>query len=149
MGKSVNIKPLPNFEKEAYSIIPGSDKQIKLHKKLPEGYKPISVSSQLRSLHPLVERTYEYLNSRGKGRNDRLRSHDANILDVSVTQKHLKRALRILDSVLKEFERQGYKVHTTSYNELSKSYVKIDKEEVYFHLHEKGKRVKKENSKYS
>ena len=149
MGKSVSIKPLPNFGKEAYSIIPGSDKQIELHEKLPEGYKTISVSSQLRSLHPLVERTYDYLNSRGKGRNDRLRSHGTKILDVSVTQKHLKRALRILDAVVKEFERQGYEVHTTSYNELSKSYVKIDKEEVYFHLHEKGKRVKKENSKYS
>jgi hypothetical protein len=84
-----------------------------------------------------------------QGRNDRLRSHGSNILDVSVTSKHLKRALRILDAVVKEFERQGYEVHTTSYNELSKSYVKIDKEEVYFHLHEKGKRVKKENSKYS
>jgi len=149
LGKSVKIKPLPNSEKDTYSIIPGSDKQIELHEKLPEGYKTISVSSQLRSLHPLVERTYDYLNSRGKGRNDRLRSHGTKILDVSVTQKHLKRALRILDVVVKEFERQGYEVHTTSYNELSKSYVKIDKEEVYFHLHEKGKRVKKENSKYS
>lgn len=149
MGKSVKIRPLPNSENEDYSIIPGSDKQIKLHEKLPEGYKPITVSNQLRSLHPLVERTYDYLNSRGKGRNDRLRSHGTKILDVSVTQKHLKRALRILDAVMKEFERQGYEVHTTSYNELSKSYVKIDKEEVYFHLHEKGKRVKKENSKYS
>jgi hypothetical protein len=88
----------------------------------------------------LVERTYDYLNNRGKGRNDRLRSHGTNILDVSVTPKHLKRALRILDAVVKEFERQGYKVQTTSYNQLSKSYVVIDKEEVYFHLHEKGKK---------
>jgi hypothetical protein len=149
MGKSVKIKPLPNSEKETFSLIPGSDKQIELHEKLPEGYKTISVSTQLRSLHPLVERTYDYLNDRGKGRNDRLRSHGTNILDVSVTPKHLKRAMRILDAIVKEFERQGYKVQTTSYNQLSKSYVVIDEEEVYFHLHEKGKRVKKENSKYS
>lgn len=149
MGKTVKIKPLPDSEKETYSMISGSDKQIELHEKLPEGYKTISVSTQLRSLHPLVERTYDYLNNRGKGRNDRLRSHGTNILDVSVTPKHLKRALRILDAVVKEFERQGYKVQTTSYNQLSKSYVVVDKEEVYFHLHEKGKRVKKENSKYS
>lgn len=56
MGKSVKIKPLPNSEKEPFSLIPGSDKQIELHEKLPEGYKPITVSTQLRSLHPLVEK---------------------------------------------------------------------------------------------
>jgi hypothetical protein len=66
MGKSVKIKPLPNSEKETFSLIPGSDKQIELHEKLPEGYKPITVSTQLRSLHPLVEKTYDYLNSRGQ-----------------------------------------------------------------------------------
>lgn len=149
MGKSVKIKPLPNSEKDSYSIISGSDKQLKLHEKLPEGYRPITVSSQLRSLHPLVEKTYDYLNNRRRGRNNRLRSRGSNILDVSVTPEHLKRALRILDAVVKEFERQGYKVNTTSYNELSKSYVIIEKEEVYFHLHEKGQRVKRENNKSS
>jgi len=147
MGKSVKIKPLPNSEKDSCSIISGSDKQIKLHEKLPKGYRPITVSSQLRSLHPLVERTSDYLNDRGKSRNSRLRSRGSNILDVSVTPKHLKRALKILDAVVKEFERQGYKVHTTSYNGLSKSYVIIENEEIYFHLHEKGQRVKRENNK--
>ncbi|MEX0684370.1 MAG: hypothetical protein WD098_00080 [Balneolales bacterium] len=146
MGKTVEWSKLPPSDKTVLNYSPDSAPKNDLHKRLPEGYEPIKISNHLRSLHPLVQRTYDHLKE--ERWNGRQRARGSSILD-SVTPKLLKRAMRILNAVVLEFERQGFQVHTTSYNELSKSYVKIEQEEVYFHLHERGKRIKKENSSSS
>lgn len=61
-------------------------------------------------------------------------------LDVSEGTDSLKRAIRILDALVKELVRQGFSIGTESENRCSKSYVTIDEEKIYFQIREEGYR---------
>ena len=147
-GKIVPKIDLPNSDIMEF-VIEDYLPRKRLKKTTEKVNRAIPVKKKMGSLHPLVKRTYDsLLNSYGT-REGKLRARSSSTLDVAVTKKHLKRAIRILDAIVAEFDRLNLEIHTTTYNRVSKSYVKIGEEEVYFHLHEKGKRVKKENPKYS
>ncbi|MBO6573182.1 MAG: hypothetical protein JJ958_12155 [Balneola sp.] len=145
-GKKVATPALPESEQPDSNItLPGK----KLALQLPKKTDVIRVKKKIGILHNLTQRIFDALKNKRTSRHDRLRSRGSSILDISVTSKHLNRAIRIIDAIVTEFEKNGYEVKTTSYNDLSKSFVLIDGEEMYFHIHEKGKRVKNPDQKYS
>jgi hypothetical protein len=145
-GKVVATPALPK-SKQPDSKITLSGK--KLAPQLLKKTDVIRVKQKIGVLHNLTQRTFDTLKNKRTNQHDRLRSRGSAILDISVTSKHLNRAIRIIDAIVTEFEKNGFEVKTTSYNDLSKTFVLIDGEEVYFHIHEKGKRLKNPDQTYS
>lgn len=71
----------------------------------------VEVSDALRKPHHFVKSTLDALESRERGLHDGyLGNWQVRHLDVEVTQPTLKRALRIIDAVVKAFEARGWEV---------------------------------------
>lgn len=112
-GKKVKREPLTESEKKEFRLNLEAIQPIDLGKLLPKGYRPLVIKDQLRNPHPLVYKTYEYLKELskdryGKDEYGRLKIYDTGYLNVSVSKSALKRAMKILDAVLKESIRQGF-----------------------------------------
>lgn len=153
-GKKVNKKPLTDSEKEEYLLSTESTKPLHLEKLLPKGYRPIKIKDHLRNLHPLVQKTYEHLKERSKGRSPgdkygRLKPYQAGYINVAVSKDSLKRAIKIMDAVLKESIRQGFQVGTGTRHDKHYTYIQVREDKANIFLQEEGKRIKKENPKYS
>lgn len=146
LGKVVATPDLPESEQSDSNITLSGKKLVT---QLPKKTDVIRVKQKIGILHNLTQRTFDTLKNKRTSQHHRIRSIGSSILDISVTSKHLNRAIRIIDTIVTEFEKNGFEVKTTSYNDLSKSFVVIDGEEIYFHIHEKGKRIKNPDQKYS
>lgn len=118
-GKKVKKKPLTDSDKKEYRLSSDTIRPLDLDKLLPKGYRPIVIKDQLRNPHPLVRQTYKYLKERSQGRSPgdeygRLKPRKSGYLGVSVSKDSLKRTMRILDAILKESIRQGFKAGTVT-----------------------------------
>lgn len=155
-GKKVKQKPLTELEKSSYTLRLDSVYPVELENRLPKGYKPLKISDQLRAPHPLVRKTHDYLKERSQGRSPgddygRLKTYDPGYLKVSVSKDSLKRAMRILDTILKESIRQGYQVGTGTRYDRHHTFIQVGEDKAYLSLQEEGKQIKTkiEKPKYS
>ncbi len=73
-------------------------------------FKPVHVPKYLRTPHPLVDKALELLEVGKTDDNGILKPPLKKCLDVKVSPKSLKRALRIWDAILKAFENHQYHV---------------------------------------
>ena len=71
---------------------------------------PIVVPETLRSAHPLVCEALQVMESAQKGPNGILERPAAGCLDVAVSKNQLRRALRIMDAIIKALEVRGFPV---------------------------------------
>lgn len=76
--------------------------------KLPENR--IQVASQLRSPHPLVDLTNEFLSQSQNDNFGRLWIPRKKCLNVSVSRQSINRAMRIFDALIKGFEKRKMKI---------------------------------------
>lgn len=100
----------------------------------------VEVAETLRSMHPLVRLTAEALDGSGKTRVEYLGNWQVHHLDISVTKDSLRRALRIMDALVKALERRGWKV-TLGPGDDRKSYVTVFEQRVPFGIREPIKKV--------
>ncbi len=114
---------------------------IPMQRKLEiEGYCfGLSVSEKLTSPHPLVLDTMQYK----KARKETTRSASTNYLNVNTSNEQFERALNILDSVLKAFERLGGVIK----NKHMETRVCVGSEEVKIGIKEKRKQIRHEKTK--
>jgi len=90
--------------------------------------------------HSIVARTGRRLAGASVGRYGLLKSSTRQLLDISVGQDSLSRALKIMDVLVKRLEEKGLIVRNGSLHKY-KTVVTINGEEVPFSLREKVKRV--------
>jgi hypothetical protein len=81
------------------------------------------------------------LKEREVDRYKRLEPIREGFLDVSVSQENLKRALRIMDAIIKELERQNINIETEYNYKRSNLYVSMGKVKLYLRIREKCYRV--------
>lgn len=98
----------------------------------------IVVREDLRSPHPLVKATRDVLE--GKGPVESWRMGRTPRLDIDVSKQERRRALRIMDALVRAFEARGWKVGLGSGDD-RKSYVTIFGQRLPFGIREMRKRV--------
>ncbi len=120
-GQSPRQTPLPNPD-EDYEIpmrdpdpLAGSPTGVNkaLQQELQKGCKdnsPIVVAETLRGAHELVSQANQLLQGADKGDDGFIVVPKEAGLDLHVSKSTLRRALLIVDAVLKAFEKRGYKV---------------------------------------
>jgi len=106
----------------------------------------IAVPEALHSAHPLVRATREALDSSGKKEARSVGDRQAHHLDIDVTKASLRRALRIMDALVKAFEARGWKVSLGAGDD-RKSYVTILGQQLPFGIRETLKKVLNEPPK--
>lgn len=84
------------------------DDPLVLFEKLPKN--KIIVPERLHSPHPLVKTTEASLKSRGVDRYGRIMNHGLSCLNVRVSKALLPRALRIMNTIIKELEKREMKI---------------------------------------
>ncbi len=99
---------------------------------------PITVPSRLRAPHPLVARTREAFKEAVTDQYGR--RCPAEGLHVMVGPDQVRRALRILNALLKGAERLGFDIGTTPGRRRAQSYFAIEDERVYFRMTERLRR---------
>ncbi len=98
----------------------------------------IVVRDDLRSPHPLVKATRDVLERKVDPGN--WRDGLTPRLDIDVSKAQLRRALRIMDALVKAFEMRGWKIELSSRNDL-KSYVTILDQRIPVGIRETLKKV--------
>lgn len=98
----------------------------------------IVVREDLRSPHPLIKATRDVLEGRVDAGNWRVGLTPR--LDIDVSKVQLRRALRIMDALVRAFEARGWKVDPSSRDDL-KSHVTIFGQEVPFGIRETLKKA--------
>src|SRR5699024_1482315 len=121
-GQKFKKMPLPDFKKDTIEIYVSEKESnnVDLKEKLPKKIKSIVVKKTLRNLHPLVKKTYEVMRDGSLNQFDRLQTYRGDYIDISVNPENLKRAIRIMDAIVKELVRQGFSIKTESGNRSSK-----------------------------
>lgn len=143
-GIKVKQKPLTDFEKDSYTLVIRSVNETDLGNLLPKNYQPLEVKDQLRNAHSLINDTYNFLKHKGKERfatdeYGRLGTHRSGYANVKASLKSLNRAMRILDAIFKEAERQGFKVGTLTKYDRNATFIQVDQDKVYISIMEEGK----------
>jgi len=110
----------------------------KLTRKIP---REILVPSRLYNPHHLVVQTREALRKGVKDPYDRFHTRGGGHLDVSVHASSMDRALRILNTLVKEAERSGFSVGTRA-GRYAESYLVMEGEQLQFGLSERLRREK-------
>jgi hypothetical protein len=106
----------------------------------------IVVADTLRGSHVLVRQTAEALKSSKGPATEVLHNYATRHLDVQVSRECLPRALRILDALVKAFEKRGWRVSVGTGDERN-TYVTVREQRVAFGIREKLKKVKSEPPK--
>ncbi len=140
-NKKVKKPPLPKEGPESYTLKKKDLINSDIHELLPKKVKEITVKKHLRNPHPIVRATHNQLKEREVDRYKRLEPRGEGFLDVSVSQDNLKRALRIMDAIIRELERQNFIIGTEYNYKRSNLYVSIDKVKLYLRIREKCYRV--------
>lgn len=150
--KKVDRTPLPDADSDTlleYELLIDIDKKVKIPDEVKDRAKSmdkIIVKKELSNPHKIITDTKNSF----IGKSDPFREiitskREDNVLDIRVTPNTLPRTLRIMDAIVKEIERRGWKLISQGYD---KTKVGIDGEEIRFLLREKTKMVK-EKSDYS
>lgn len=106
----------------------------------------ITVPETLRSAHPLVRATLDALEGSTKAAGEYVGNWRVCHLDVDVTKASLRRALRIVDALIKAIEHRGWKV-TLGTGDDRKSYVEVLGQKVPFGIREPRKQIPNEPPK--
>lgn len=111
--ETYELKPRQEYEsqalkgKEAANLDP---KIAALFTDVEKASKPIIVPERLVSPHPLVKMTLDALEKEKSDKYGVLRAWRQKYLNIRVSPSSLKRALRIMDAIIKAFEERSYKV---------------------------------------
>ena len=116
-----------------------------LFEKEPEN--KITVSQKLSKPHPLIEITRDVLTNVAVDDYGVLRPMRPDYLDIRVTPGLVRRSLRIMDAILKAFEKRGYAIETYISGKIPVTFVVIKEEKIQFSLHEIIKRHETEPTK--
>lgn len=107
-----------------------------------ELWQPIDIPQKLRRPHPLVKKTFDILSQAGPDKYGMLRPWGQEILDVRVSPKLLKRAIRIMQALLIRIELLGFGLSAKKgYNHLQTSGAVIFDETISFGLNEKTRQI--------
>jgi hypothetical protein len=109
-------------------------------KKLISEFGPIKVPERLTSPHPLVRKTSDALAKAKPDKYGILNNWRVKHLNVRVSAGLLSRALRIMDCLIKFFEKQGFEVSIGNQNESTGTCVIIFEEKIKFYIQEKSLR---------
>ena len=119
-GYNVKRLPLPPGENVTISITPNpysrnAFKNMEIASRMSSSIQseeePIVVPSRLSSLHPLIKQTSEILIGRQPNDFGLLDPPNKGCLDITVSKSSLRRALRIMDTIVKALEKLGYGVY--------------------------------------
>lgn len=106
----------------------------------------ISVPATLRTPHRLVQQTLESLRAESERAPDDWRFKPGPRLTIDVSKPLLKRGLRIMDTLLKAFDRREWKVtlsrHGDSYQPHYVTFITVLDQQVYFGISEPIRRVR-------
>lgn len=106
----------------------------------------LKVAKSLRSPHELVETARDVLRGSAKGSDDYVRNWRVRHLDIDVSKASLTRALRIMNTVVKAFEKRGWEVSVGTGKERG-SYVRVLDQKISFGIREPWKQVENEPAK--
>lgn len=140
-NKKVKKIPLPPNGPDTYELKVKKNINSDIQPLLPKKIKPIKVKQYLKAPHPIVKKTHNWLKSRKVDRYKRLVTFGDDLIDVSVSPKNLKRALRIMDAVISELKHQNLRIQTEVNNKRSNSFINIGKVKLYIRVKEKSYRV--------
>ncbi|MFC2083996.1 hypothetical protein ACFLS9_02980 [Bacteroidota bacterium] len=129
-GISVNRPPLPELEEGEQSVYHldsvYEEEILGLIEKESENI--IKVPRKLARPDPIILKTQSELSGSSYDRYPgQLHHRNDECLDIRVTQKTLKRALRILDTLIKQFNVRGYSLVVRGFDS---THVKIDEQDV-------------------
>lgn len=157
-GKQVRRTPLPKLRKdeEALATItihkvsapkssdepPGPVEKQRAFEKRPENR--IEVPERVGRYHPLVRQSRDILKGWGSPRygwNNQYRSLPADCLDIRVERASRRRALKIMDTVIKAFEKRCFPVRISKANEDPKTIITVGEVELPIEIEEKYERI--------
>jgi hypothetical protein len=150
-GYNVQPTPLPKGEDVTIVISPNSYSQNKLKAKKasPETQtcymhndEPITVLDRLSDPHPLIRQSSEILNASQANELGIITPAKKDCLDIMVSRDNLRRALRIMNTVIKVLEKRGNSVYISE----GHTKVKILEEVILFGIKE-GLITKKKSPK--
>lgn len=119
-GYNVKRLPLPPGENETISITPNpynrntnKNREIVsiMSPSIQSAEEPIVVPDRLFSPHPLIKQTSEILINRQPNDFGLVNPPKKGCLDITVSKGSLRRALRIMDTIIKALEKLGYGVY--------------------------------------
>jgi len=105
--------------------------------------RSITVNSSLDKPHPLVAKAKTILSKQKEGERGVVSVPRMSCLDIRVSPKSLDRALRLMDTIIKEFESRKYKVSLREVNGKYFTAATIEGEELTFGIDEKTTRTKR------
>lgn len=141
-GYNVKHLPLPAGENVTIEITPNpysrdvSKRRELISKMSPfqnSDEEPIVVPDRLSSPHPLTKQSSEILNGRQPNDVGLLTPPKKGCLDITVSKSGLRRALRIMDTIIKALEKQGYGVYLSE----GRTKTKIQEVPISFRIYEK------------
>ena len=117
-GYNVKQLPLPPGDDVIIEIAPNPHRQngSKIREdllRMPNSFKitdeePIVVPDRLSNPHPLIKQSSEILNGRQSNEFGIVEPPKKGCLDIAVSKGSLRRALRIMDTILKVLDKKGY-----------------------------------------
>jgi len=132
-GEDWEIEITP-FEHEIEDPALRAEIEKELTETIPE--EPIVVPESLRGAHPLVAQSLHALELVQKDEYGILRPPASGCLDVAVSKDSLRRALRIMDALIKAFEARGDVVKVLGQKEEERTVVELMDTQVPFGLRE-------------
>lgn len=132
-GESIEAKPLP----------PPVAEQTEFESK-PRNR--IRVVNTLRSAHPLVQTAQEVLRRSAKTPNDFVHNWQVPHLDIDVSKATFTRALRMMNAVVKAFEKRGWEVAVGPKDDRG-TFVTVMQQKIAFGIREPRKQVANEPAK--
>ena len=146
-GAHVQKASLPNQNKNYLITINANSSScrkdvsnnIKNSNILKEEIAGIHVFKRLSDPHPLIEKTRDILNQSQVDQNGLLVTISTDCLNIKVSSQSVSRALRILDSLLKHLQKQGFDIYIKNGNTV----INIDNIEIHVGIREELKKEMK------
>ena len=130
-GEDVTIEITPNPHSRNVYKRRNSVSRISISQNTEE--EPIVVPDRLSSPHPLTKQSSEILNSRQSNEVGIVNPPKKGCLDTTVSKGALRRALRIMDTIIKVLEKKGYGVYLSE----GRTKTKIQEVPISFGISEK------------
>ncbi len=127
----------PKLEKPGPTLFPEAHEVIARI----ESWQTIKVPRNLRHAHPLVKKTLEKLSGAEPDKYAMLRPWGKEILDVRVSRRLLKRALRIMQALLTRIEYLGFSAAAKRGYHLQTTEAVIFDETISFGINEKSRQI--------
>ncbi|MEA3437192.1 MAG: hypothetical protein U9R43_12060 [Thermodesulfobacteriota bacterium] len=109
-------------------------------KEIISKFGSIKVPERLNTPHPLVRKTRDALSKAKPDKYGVLQNWHKKHLNVRVSAGLLIRALRIMNCLIKLFEKQGFEVSIGNEHESTGTYIMVFEEKIEFYIQEKSRR---------